>query len=303
MHQRHCRRQNNDWMSHVNDLCLCVAFGSVRLQLQVNSSSSSSSPLIDFVMPSNPLDQYQKLLTREQHENDKYVVIDAKWFEQWKRYVGLETPAEKHNSPGPIDFSKLIDPSTIDHPDGVQLRLDAVEGNDYTFIPLELYQELVQTFKKIGTEIVRKVIPSGDFQTVIEAYLVPLRVRKARQYASTTKQIYRSRRTKLDDLKNDLCRMFNLSIDSPSNLSHQSLRSPLNQLGSDRSASRCDVGRCRSVEERSDYVRAEQRLAQQHFAGAGRNVVHARPLRTFQFRQHLFYEFGLAMHFECSGLN
>ena len=168
-------------------------------------------------MPSNPVDQYVKLLSREQQENDKYAVIDAKWFEQWKRYVGIDTPPEKNNSPGPIDFSHLVDPATVDHPDGVQLRSDAVEGNDYTFIPYELYQDLVQTFKKIGHELVRKVISSGDFQTVIETFLIPLRVRKGRQQAASTKQIYRSRRTKLDDLKSDICKMFSISSDSYSN--------------------------------------------------------------------------------------
>ncbi|CAF1196465.1 unnamed protein product [Adineta steineri] len=165
-------------------------------------------------MPSNPVDQYHKLLSQEQNVDDKYVIIDSKWFEHWKRSTGIDSQPDKNATPGPIDFSNLIDPTTADHPDGVQLRPDAVEGNDYTFIPFELYQILVQQYKKIGTELIRKVIQSGDFQTVIEAYLVPLRVRKSRQSPSTTKQIYRSRRTKLEDLKNDICKMFSLTSDS-----------------------------------------------------------------------------------------
>ncbi|CAF4349932.1 unnamed protein product, partial [Rotaria magnacalcarata] len=42
----------------------------------------------------------------------------------------------------------------------------------------------------------------------------PLRVRKSRQTLSTTKQIYRSRRTKLEDLKTDICKMFSIPSDS-----------------------------------------------------------------------------------------
>lgn len=168
-------------------------------------------------MPSNPVDHYVKYLSREQRENDEYVVIDAKWFEHWKRFVGIDAPPEKNAPPGPIDFSSLIDKSTINHPDGVQLRSDAVEGNDYTFIPLDLYQELVQTYKKIGEEIIRKVIPSGEFQTVIEVNLIPLRIRKTRQTSATHKQIYRSRRTKLEDLKTDICKTFSITPDSHSN--------------------------------------------------------------------------------------
>jgi ubiquitin carboxyl-terminal hydrolase 4/11/15 len=168
-------------------------------------------------MPSNPVDQYTKLLSREQHENDEYVIIDVKWFEHWKRFVGIDSLPDKIAPPGPIDFTNLIDISTLNHSDGVQLRPDAVEGNDYTFIPYELYQDLVHTYKKIGNEIIRKVIPTGEFQTVIETYLIPLRVRKSRQFTSTTKQIYRSRRTKLEDLKNDISKMFLISPDSSTN--------------------------------------------------------------------------------------
>jgi hypothetical protein len=167
-------------------------------------------------MPSNPVDQYTKLLTKEQQENDKYAIVDAKWFEHWKRFVGIDSPAEKIAPPGPIDFTHLVDPLTIDHPDGIQLRSDAVEGNDYTFIPYELYHDLVHTYKKIGHEIIRKVIPSGDYQTIIETFFVPLRVRKSRQYTTSTKQIYRSRRTKLEDLKNDICKMCAITPESSS---------------------------------------------------------------------------------------
>jgi hypothetical protein len=171
-----------------------------------------------FVMPSNPIDQYVKFLGKEQHENDRYVVIDAKWFEQWKRFVGIDSQPEKNShTPGPIEFTHLIDPTTIDHNDGVQLRTNAVEGNDYTFIPYELYEDLAKTYGKIGTEIIRKVIPSGDFQTVIETFLIPLRVCKGRQSLSTSKQIFRSRRTKLDDLKNEICHMFSIASDMLSN--------------------------------------------------------------------------------------
>lgn len=162
-------------------------------------------------MPSNPIDHYTKLLNKEQQENDEYVIIDSKWFEQWKRFVGIDCQPDKKISLGPIDFTHLIDPKTQNHPDGVQLRLDAVEGNDYTFIPIELYRELVSAYKKIGDEIIRKVISSGDFQTVIETYLVPLRLRKSRQISTLPlKQIYRSRRTKLEDLKKDICKQFDI---------------------------------------------------------------------------------------------
>ena len=46
-------------------------------------------------MPSNPVEQYKKLFSKEQQDGDKYVIIDVKWFEHWKRFVGIEKSDEK----------------------------------------------------------------------------------------------------------------------------------------------------------------------------------------------------------------
>jgi ubiquitin carboxyl-terminal hydrolase 4/11/15 len=167
--------------------------------------------VISTVMPLNPLEHYQKLLSKEQKVGDKYVIIDSKWFEHWKRFVRMEKSDEEDvTDPGPIDFTKLVDPATVDRFNEVQLRADAVEGNDYTFIPYELYKELVETHKKIGSEIIRKVIPQGEFQTVIETFLVPLRFRYSKSSDSKTKQIYRSRRTPIEELKKDICNEYHI---------------------------------------------------------------------------------------------
>jgi hypothetical protein len=42
-------------------------------------------------MPSNPVDQYTTLLSREQQENDEYVIIDVKWLEHWIYIVMLNS--------------------------------------------------------------------------------------------------------------------------------------------------------------------------------------------------------------------
>ena len=88
----------------------------------------------------NPLEKYQKLLSKEQKCGDKYVIIDVKWFQHWKRFVGIEnSEKEKVTNPGPIDFTQLTEPGVDNSSsDEIQLRSDAVEGNDYTFIPYEL---------------------------------------------------------------------------------------------------------------------------------------------------------------------
>ncbi|CAF1154692.1 unnamed protein product [Rotaria sordida] len=171
--------------------------------------------LISIVMPSHPLEKYKKLLTKKPQVNDKYVIIDVKWLEHWKRYVGIEkSDEEKVTEPGPIEFSKLVDPATAKNSNEIQLRSDAVEGNDYTFIPYELYKDLVQTYGQNGPEIIRKVIPQGEYQAVIETFLVPLRLRESRSSDAKVKQIYRSRRTKIEELKKDICNEFHITGNS-----------------------------------------------------------------------------------------
>ncbi|CAF1045772.1 unnamed protein product [Adineta ricciae] len=164
-------------------------------------------------MGSERLEQYKKWLAKEPQLGDKYVIIDAKWLEHWKRFVGLEEKDENEiiTDPGPIDFSKLAVLSDDEDPKNIQLRLDAVENNDYTFIPYELYKQLLETQKKVGSEIVREVIPRGDYDTVVESFLVPLRIRQSRNSSASTKQIYRSRRTKISDIKKTICNEFHLS--------------------------------------------------------------------------------------------
>ncbi|CAF4129922.1 unnamed protein product [Rotaria sp. Silwood2] len=157
-------------------------------------------------MSSNPLEKYERLLTKELQINDKYVIIDIKWLEHWKHYVGIEkSDGEKVTEPGPIDFTTLIDPTTLNSSNEIQLCSDAVEGNDYTFISYELYEDLAETHKKIGPAIIRKAIPQGQNQIIIETFLVPLKLRESRCLNARIKQIYRIRRTKIEELKNDIC--------------------------------------------------------------------------------------------------
>ncbi|CAF5129696.1 unnamed protein product, partial [Rotaria sp. Silwood1] len=153
--------------------------------------------------------KYKKLLGKDPQLDDVYVIIDVKWLEHWKRFVGIEkSDEEKVTEPGPIDFTKLVDSATIDNANEIQLRSEAVENNDFTFIPYELYKDLVKTHDKRGPEIIRKAISQGEHQIVIETFLVPLRLRESRFYHARIKQIYRSRRTKIEDIKKEICKEF-----------------------------------------------------------------------------------------------
>ncbi|CAF0758967.1 unnamed protein product [Didymodactylos carnosus] len=171
-------------------------------------------------MPSNPdldtkREHYQKLIEKPLKEGDKYVLIDAKWFEYWKRFIGLIAPdslsasKQQTDPPGPIDFTGLIDPSNISHDDGVQLRADAVEGNDYYMIPYELYTDLFSNFGKRGEEIVRSVICENDITNLIEIRPLLLYLCTNRHTANI-KPVYRSRTTTLEKLKQEMMIQFSI---------------------------------------------------------------------------------------------
>ncbi|CAF4888812.1 unnamed protein product [Rotaria sp. Silwood1] len=167
------------------------------------------------MMPCNDIERYKALLQKELKVDDKYVIIDIKWLKHWKRFVGIDKSDEEQvTEPGPIDFTTLAHPATANNSKEVQLRLDAVEENDYTFIPYELYKELEQIYNRIGPEIIRRIIPQGQFKPTIEVFLIPLRLRESRDDTSKIKQIYRSRRTKIEEIKKDICNEFCIQLRS-----------------------------------------------------------------------------------------
>jgi len=158
-------------------------------------------------MPSDPLEPYQKYLKKDPQDGDEYVLIDAKWFETWKNFLQSNESENQKVSPGPIDFTLITDPLTKDDKDEVQLRPDAVEGNDFTFIPLEMFKILENEYSIVGHPIIRKAIPrvSDGWEFVIETFYVPLQVCRSRSEIKEPKQIYLSRRTTIQQLKERVC--------------------------------------------------------------------------------------------------
>ena len=170
-------------------------------------------------MERDPLEDYQRLLSKEPSLGDKYVIIDSKWFEHWKRFIKQEkTDGLDVTDPGPIDFTGLVHQDTTADSKEIQLRPNALEGNDFTFIPYELYQKLVDKQTKIGQEIIRKVIPRGQFDVAVETFLMPLRICQSRLSVPHAKQIYRSRRTLISELRDEIAKEYKLPANSNYNL-------------------------------------------------------------------------------------
>ena len=54
-------------------------------------------------------------VNREMKEGEYWYLLDAKWWEKWKQYVNYNDADDKFkpgDSPGPIDNSQMIDPTT-----------------------------------------------------------------------------------------------------------------------------------------------------------------------------------------------
>jgi hypothetical protein len=242
-------------------------------------------------MPPNPLEQYKKLLGKAQKVGDKYVLVDAKWFEHWKRFVGIDkTDEDTVTDPGPIDFTELMDSKSNDGSNEVQLRPNALEGNDFAFIPYELYELLLEKHKKNGPAIIRKVIPYSEYETTIETFLVPLQLRQSRSYNAKTKQIYRSRRTEVEEIKKDICKEFNIKPNSAFNL---------------YSSTDVDGEKYEIIPERQGLVLADIDLTKNAYIVyetkvlATRDGSSASSSRTY----YMFYEFSFTMCIQCSSIN
>jgi len=186
-------------------------------------------------MSPDAVETYKDLLEKELKVDDKYVVIDVKWLKQWKRFVGIDkTDQEQVSEPGSIDFDNLTDRTIANPFNEVQLRSSAVEGNDYTFVSYELYQDLVQKYGKTGSPIIRRVVRQGPYQNIIETFLIPLRLRASSSADAKVKQIYRSRRTRIDEIEKEICNEFDIPYSSTyrlySSLDDQGQRwEPLNE--------------------------------------------------------------------------
>ncbi|CAF3396960.1 unnamed protein product [Rotaria sp. Silwood1] len=79
-------------------------------------------------------------------------------------------------------------------------------------------------YDKIGPEIIRKAISQDKYQIIIETFLVLSRFCESRCFNAKTKQMYRRHRTKIEEIKSNIC---NEHLITPSSSYHS--YSSLNQ--------------------------------------------------------------------------
>ncbi|XP_049846278.1 ubiquitin carboxyl-terminal hydrolase 4-like isoform X2 [Schistocerca gregaria] len=118
------------------------------------------------------------LLKRRLVKDDIWYVIDAKWYRNFQRYVGLDQDPENpimEEFPGPIDNSAILT-------DYGELREHLCEENDFVLVPDELWVLLVKWYGVIYNQkpIARKVVEFGAFTKSykVEIYLLNLQFAK-----------------------------------------------------------------------------------------------------------------------------
>lgn len=107
-------------------------------------------------------------------------MVDKKWFNQWKRYVGYDiweasNVGEQTTHPGPIDNSPLLKEDNSG-----DLKLHLVDDLDYLLLPQEAWEKMVAWYGLMPGQapLERKVIEIGIFvkNLKVEVYLLDLKL-------------------------------------------------------------------------------------------------------------------------------
>ncbi|XP_078676513.1 ubiquitin carboxyl-terminal hydrolase 15-like isoform X3 [Branchiostoma floridae x Branchiostoma belcheri] len=122
-------------------------------------------------------------LKKELKKGDTWYLVDAKWFKQWKKYVGYDSwdmygMGDQATFPGPIDNAALYkDPQT---PDSRHLKEHLIDELDYMLLPTEAWDKLVSWYGMVNGQqpIARKVVEHGMFvkHCKVEVYLMELKL-------------------------------------------------------------------------------------------------------------------------------
>jgi len=126
-------------------------------------------------------EDFKQICNKKLENFDAWYIIDNRWFTQCQKYLGYDSSTSSPNTepdpslfPGPIDLSAIMDPDRpADRPD--QLKRHLVEEMDYSMVPEELWNYLVEEYGVMEGQVpVRRIArETGLFlkQVRVEIYL------------------------------------------------------------------------------------------------------------------------------------
>ncbi|XP_020247698.1 ubiquitin carboxyl-terminal hydrolase 9-like [Asparagus officinalis] len=156
-------------------------------------------------------------------EGDVWCLISARWFRGWKRYVQLKSsnddsitseqlngiPPHVACKPGKIDNSELVTNGTYEENNGLVLRRNLLEEEDYCLVPQEVWKKLHEWYKG-GPELPRKRISLGlhGKSFAVEVYPLSLQLVDGRDLSERTITI--SRKALVGELYSMVCTLLTL---------------------------------------------------------------------------------------------
>ncbi|XP_013412555.1 ubiquitin carboxyl-terminal hydrolase 15 isoform X3 [Lingula anatina] len=158
--------------------------------------------------------EIRQLIKEPLKKGDIWYLVDAKWFKQWKKYVGFDAwdtvnTGEQTAYPGPIDNSPLLKESGA-------LKEHLVDELDYVLVPEEGWEKMSSWYPPVEGQkpIARKVIEQGMFvkHCKVEVYLMDLKLCKNEDIDHCTSKQF-SRADTIDDIEKEMRRIFSITDD------------------------------------------------------------------------------------------
>jgi len=163
-------------------------------------------------------DTFNEALQATLRKGDTWYLIDYKWFQQCRKYLGFEASKEgeqgannDHYHPGPIDNSDLWDIK-----DPSEIRKHMIEEMDYSFLPKVIWDQLLEDFGMVEgqSSIPRIAREYGMFVKHIRVEIYPMSIKLGRftDDGETSDLVSRkfSRADKIETVLKEVRKVFNI---------------------------------------------------------------------------------------------
>ncbi|XP_076078231.1 ubiquitin carboxyl-terminal hydrolase 15-like isoform X1 [Mytilus galloprovincialis] len=179
----------------------------------VTDSSAQSAISNANALLENQKSELKELLKKPLKRDDKWFLLDTKWFKQWKKYVGYESwdafnVGQSEANPGPVDNSPLVEEG--------KLKEHLIDELDYQLVPEEAWGKIMSWYGMIEgqTPVERKVIEQGMFvkHCKVEVYMLDV---KMCENSNLEKIINKSmsRADTIEDLEKEMRKTFEIAED------------------------------------------------------------------------------------------
>ncbi|XP_026990168.2 E3 ubiquitin/ISG15 ligase TRIM25-like [Tachysurus fulvidraco] len=145
------------------------------LQQSVSATAKKMSELTNL---DYQREEIKKLLNTPLQKGDTWYLVDSKWFNRWKKYVGFDSSnmaslGDQMFYPGRMDNSQLLK-------DSLSIREHLLEHLDYNLLPKEVWGKLLSWYglSEHQKPIARKVVEEGLFAKSykVEVFFTELRL-------------------------------------------------------------------------------------------------------------------------------